>query len=165
MENKKDIYQKYMEINYKYYDLGSPSMLSLIFSKKGYLIFDSNNLDKFSSKYKELKIVGKEIAETILLNLSASGCCFGDWLNSQNLPNPTAIEKLTKDDFYLDVELQKLWIASRVACNNILNKHDNSIYLVDWNNDTNSTMIKKFKDEKEFENFCKECFFDLEEEI
>ena len=149
-------FKKYHDYIFKSFDLASPSTMSLTICKEGAFI-TSSDVKKFG-KFCSIKNIGKELAETILLNMEVYSCEFGDWIHDQDLPEASKIKMLKKDDFELDVELLKVWTAARVVANKLLRGVcEHRGYLIEYI-DSGEILICGFDTEKEFKEKVEELW-------
>lgn len=138
MKALQDIQKEHKELEEEF-GLGSPKILRIDILDNIAVVTNSNEC--IWGETCKVPDLGEKIAFSILMELSASGCEFGSWLNKPYYPQYEEILKYKEEDFELDVELCKFWIIARVISN--MKREQGKVYTVMYDSDSRMTYTQE----------------------
>lgn len=135
------------------FDLGSCLTISISILENTVILTNSNER-KWGIKC-SIYDIPKHIAETILLHLQSNTISYGSWATQPNLPKQCeTILDYKEEDFYLNLELEKLWTITRVICN--IDREKNVLYQIDYSAESDITCFKKYSSKEQIEKYLED---------
>jgi hypothetical protein len=133
-----DIQKEHKELEEEF-DLGSPKILRVDILDNIAVVTNSNEF--IWGETCKVQDLGKKVAFSILIELEASSCEFGSWLNKPYYPQYEEILKYNEEDFELNTELCKFWTIARVISN--MKREPGKAYMVMYDSDTRMTYTQE----------------------
>lgn len=124
---------------YKMYDLGSPKIIKIDILGTKAVLTDSNQ--GIWGKVVHIKELGKKIAYSLMIELEATGTIWGGFATSQFLPEIEKVLDYDQEDFWLDKEVAKVWVISRIVCN--IKRKKGTTYSISYDGDSGMTWFEE----------------------